>query len=101
MLADIALAMPDFRAAERAFALLTQVAGRAGRGEKPGRVLVQTYKPETPAVRFAVPHDVRGFAEHELVEREQHATRRSVRCRRGSRLRMLPPRWRPCGRRRP
>ena len=50
VLADTALALPDFRAAERTFQLLTQVAGRAGRGEDAGRVLVQTFNPRTPAV---------------------------------------------------
>lgn len=72
VLADIALAMPDFRASERAFALIAQVAGRAGRGEKAGRVLVQTYSPEVPAISFALRHDVKGFAEQELAARRLH-----------------------------
>jgi primosomal protein N' (replication factor Y) len=71
VLADVALALPDFRAAERAFALLAQVAGRAGRGERAGRVLVQTYQPEHPALHFVVRHDVRGFAAHELALRQE------------------------------
>ncbi len=72
VLADIALAMPDFRASERAFALIAQVAGRAGRGEEAGRVLVQTYSPNVPAIAFALTHDVKGFAAQELAERKAH-----------------------------
>jgi primosomal protein N' (replication factor Y) len=67
--ADVALNLPDFRAAERTFDLLTQVAGRAGRGPLGGRVLVQTRQAQHPAIRFAAQHDVRGFAAAELAER--------------------------------
>ena len=69
VLADTALALPDFRAAERTFQLLTQVAGRAGRGDDPGQVIVQTFHPHSPAVAFAVGHDYAGFAEVELDRR--------------------------------
>ena len=64
--ADIALHLPDFRAAERTFQLVTQVAGRTGRGPKGGRVLVQTYSPEHPAIAAAVRHDFAAFATSEL-----------------------------------
>jgi len=69
--ADAALSLPDFRATERAFQLLVQVAGRAGRGDAPGRVLIQTYDPEHTAIAFALRHDVDGFIERELVDRKQ------------------------------
>jgi len=64
--ADTALGLPDFRAAERTFQLLTQVAGRAGRGELPGKVVLQTHFPDHYAVQFAARHDYHGFAEKEL-----------------------------------
>jgi primosomal protein N' (replication factor Y) len=70
--ADTALHFPDFRAAERTFQLVTQVAGRTGRGEKGGRVLVQTFTPDHPAIQAAVMHDFNGFARDELPLRESH-----------------------------
>ena len=64
--ADLALMFPDFRAAERTFQLLAQVAGRAGRGSTPGTVILQTYFPDHYAVQFAAQHDFRAFYEKEL-----------------------------------
>jgi primosomal protein N' (replication factor Y) len=66
---DHGLAMPDIRSAERTFALLTQVAGRAGRGERPGRVLIQAWAIDHPAIAFARTHDYEGFAKVELESR--------------------------------
>lgn len=70
VLADTALSLPDFRAAERTFHLLTQVAGRAGRGADAGRVLVQTYNPEALPVAAMLRHDFDGFSEAELKRRK-------------------------------
>jgi primosomal protein N' (replication factor Y) len=69
--ADAALSMPDFRAAERTFQLLVQVAGRAGRGKRPGRVLIQTHQPNHPAIQLAASHDAKAFAEAELAARRE------------------------------
>jgi primosomal protein N' (replication factor Y) len=66
LLADMSLNVPDFRAAERTFQLLSQVAGRAGRGEDAGRVIVQTYTPEHYTMRHLLQHDYRAFFEEEL-----------------------------------
>jgi primosomal protein N' (replication factor Y) len=68
--ADALLSLPDFRAGERTFQLLTQVAGRAGRGTRPGRVVIQTYHPDHPAVRSATRHDSAAYVEQELTFRQ-------------------------------
>ena len=68
-LAEQGLRMPDFRAAERTFQLLTQVAGRAGRGDRPGQVLVQTLAPEHPAIVAALGHDHTAFVQAEMNAR--------------------------------
>ena len=69
--ADLGLSQPDFRASERTFQLLTQVAGRAGRGDRPGRVIIQTFSPGHYALVTAREHDHDGFAERELAVREE------------------------------
>jgi primosomal protein N' (replication factor Y) len=70
--ADVGLHLPDFRAAERTFQLLAQVAGRAGRGPRGGRVLVQTFNPDHPCISLAAAHDFLRFVEVELAHRKQH-----------------------------
>src|SRR5690348_6397285 len=72
ILADVGLALPDFRSAERTFQLLTQVAGRAGRGNVPGRVMVQTYSPNHASIKFAKDHDYLNFYRYETGIRYQY-----------------------------
>jgi len=69
--ADTGLYIPDFRASERTFQLLTQVSGRAGRSDRPGRVLVQTWNPSVPCIRMALEGDEQGFYEQELKLRQR------------------------------
>ena len=69
--ADLGLHVPDFRAGERTFQLITQVAGRAGRGELEGEVIVQTFTPHSPSIQFARRHDFDGYAEQEMEMRRQ------------------------------
>ncbi len=71
LLADLSLNLPDFRAAERTFQLLTQVAGRAGRGERPGHVIVQSLQPQHFSLQCSVHHDYARFAAHELATRRE------------------------------
>jgi primosomal protein N' (replication factor Y) len=70
--ADVGLHVPDFRASERTFQLLSQVAGRTGRGALGGRVLVQTFNPEHPSITLAAKHDYNGFVATELAHRRAH-----------------------------
>src|SRR5437763_12555043 len=69
--ADLSLHQPDFRAGERTFQLLTQVAGRAGRGDVEGEVIVQAFTPFHPAIQYARRHDYAGFYEQEIEFRQQ------------------------------
>ncbi len=71
--ADTALNLPDFRSAERVFSLLSQVAGRAGRGDRPGRVMIQTYAVDNYALDYVARHDYQGFAALELSQRQMLA----------------------------
>ena len=68
--ADTGLGMPDYKAAERTFALLSQVTGRAGRGSDPGRVIIQTYQPHHYSIALARQHDYRGFYQQEIAVRQ-------------------------------
>lgn len=70
--ADMLIHYPDFRSSERAFNMLMQVAGRAGRRDTAGKVIVQTSEPKHPVITFLTAHDYRGFFEHELAERRRH-----------------------------
>ncbi len=70
--ADVGLHIPDFRSAERTFQLLSQVAGRAGRGPQGGRVLVQTFTPDHPCIALAAAHDYAAFVDAEMAHRRQH-----------------------------
>jgi len=70
--ADVGLHIPDFRSAERTFQLLSQVAGRTGRGPRGGKVLVQTFNPDQPCIALAATHDYPKFVEGELVHRKEH-----------------------------
>jgi primosomal protein N' (replication factor Y) len=71
IIADLQLFLPDFRAAERTFQLLSQVAGRAGRGKSPGEVIMQSYNPEHPALRCAADQDYEAFFALESAERRE------------------------------
>ena len=70
--ADVGLHLPDFRSAERTFQLLAQVAGRTGRGDKGGHVMIQTYTPDHPCIALAAAHDYVTFAGQELAHRKEH-----------------------------
>lgn len=70
--ADLGLSLPDFRASERVFALLMQVAGRAGRGDVPGRVVFEASNPDHPILRLAREQDYEAFFEEEIAERREH-----------------------------
>ena len=69
--ADVGMLLPDFRADERTFQLLTQVAGRAGRADRPGEVLLQTRNPDSPVLRFAMQHEFESFARDTLLQRKE------------------------------
>ncbi|MCL2102908.1 MAG: primosomal protein N', partial [Syntrophorhabdaceae bacterium] len=70
LLADLSMSFPDFRSSERTFQVLTQISGRAGRGDLPGKVIMQTFSPDSHAIRRVAGHDYEGFMKVELAERE-------------------------------
>ncbi|MCH8076390.1 MAG: primosomal protein N' [SAR324 cluster bacterium] len=74
VLADISLNLPDYRAPERTFQILTQMAGRAGRGDQPGRVLIQTYNPDHYSLVHVTGHDNRAFTKAEMAIRAEHGS---------------------------
>jgi primosomal protein N' (replication factor Y) len=102
VLADLSLNLPDFRAAERTFQLLTQMAGRAGRGDQPGTVMIQTYNPEHYSLVHVMDHDAAAFAQDELAMREETGAP-PFSCQalvwsssaEAARARAWPNRWRP------
>ena len=72
ILADVGLSLPDFRSAERTFQLMTQVAGRAGRGKLAGRVVIQTFSPDHPSIQCARTHDFQKFYSAEAPQRAEY-----------------------------
>ena len=82
LLADMSLNLPDFRSAERTFQILSQVAGRSGRGNDPGRVIIQTYGPEHYAIRPLINHDYKSFFAKEIEFRRALTVQNRSMCKR-------------------
>ena len=98
--ADISLKMPDFRSAERTYQLIVQVAGRAGRGENDGEVIIQTKHPDAPPIQYAKRDDMQSFLEEELANRTEYGyppairiIRQIFRCRNQDKLAFILPKW--------
>jgi len=72
ILADVGLSLPDFRAEERVFQLLTQVSGRAGRRETAGKIVIQTFHPDEPIFKYLQTHDIKGFYQQQFQQRESN-----------------------------